>query len=59
MDGCKLAGTRFEDCDLQSASLLRSTGAFVDPRINKVKGLKIPTDAAVTLAESFGFEVGQ
>jgi len=54
----KLTGTRFDDCDLTGASLLRSVGGFVDPRTNRVKGLRISEDAAVALAESFGMKVG-
>ncbi len=56
-DACQLGGARFEDCELKGASFVRSTDLFVDPRTNRVQGLRIPRDAAVRLAEAFGMKV--
>lgn len=52
-DGCRMAGVRFEDCDLRSASMASASDVLVDPRSNKVKGLRVSEDAAVRLAETF------
>ncbi|XXX54433.1 pentapeptide repeat-containing protein [Sorangium sp. So ce124] len=54
---CRFAGTRFEDCDLRNAQFPRSQDLFIDPAKNNVKGARIPLEAAILLAASFGMHV--
>lgn len=52
-----LAGTTFERCGLERADLSLAQHVFVDPARNRVKGLRVPLEAAVALALSFGMQV--
>ena len=54
---CRFAGTRFDGCDLRNAQFPHSSGLFVDPARNKVKGARIPLETAILLATSFGMQV--
>ncbi len=54
---CDLAGATFEGSNLGKADLGTTSGAFIDPVRNKVKGLRLPVESAVLLAESLGMKV--
>ena len=54
---CRLTGARFERCDLRKASFAGATELILNPAGNQVKGARIPVDAALRLAESFGLKV--
>jgi uncharacterized protein YjbI with pentapeptide repeats len=55
--GSDLAGTTFERCSLERADLSLAEHVFVDPARNRVKGARLPLEAAVALAQSFGLRV--
>lgn len=55
--GCRLTGTRFERCDLRKASFAGAAELKLNPDGNQVRGARIPVDAAVRLAQSFGLHV--
>lgn len=55
--GSDVAGTTFVRCVLERADLSRARGVFVDPTKNRVKDLRLPLEAAVLLARSFGMHV--
>ena len=52
-----LTGGTFQRCVLHECNLTRATSVFVDPQQNRVKGLRVSLEAAVTLAQSFGIVV--
>ena len=54
---CRLDGARFERCDLRKASFAGSTGLALLPAGNQLGGARVPVDAALRLAESFGLQV--
>lgn len=54
---CRLDGARFERCDLRKASFAASTGLVLAPAGNQLRGARVPVDAAIRLAESFGLQV--
>ncbi len=54
---CRLTGTRFERCDLRKASFAGAIDLTLNPAGNQVRGARIPVDAAIRLAESFGLLV--
>lgn len=54
---CRLTGARFERCDLRKASFAGATGLMIAPAGNQVRGARIPVEAAIRLAESFGLKV--
>lgn len=56
-EDCDLAGTRFESCDLRNATFAGSRELVLDPAGNRVQGARIPLEAAIALAASFGLKV--
>jgi uncharacterized protein YjbI with pentapeptide repeats len=56
-DECRLTDARFERCDLRKASFAGATGLMIAPTGNQLRGARIPVDAAIRLAESFGLKV--
>ena len=54
---CRLTGARFERCDLRKSSFAGATGLMIAPAGNQLRGARIPVDAAIRLAESFGLKV--
>jgi uncharacterized protein YjbI with pentapeptide repeats len=54
---CRLDGARFERCDLRKAGFAGSTGLTLLPEGNQLRGARVPVDAAIRLAESFGLKV--
>ena len=55
--GSDLSGSKFEHCDLRQADFRETTGLFLDPANNRVKGARINLPSAVLLAVSFGLRV--
>ena len=56
-EDCDLAGTRFESCDLRGADFAGSRQLVLEPAGNRVQGAKVPLEAAIALAASFGLKV--
>jgi uncharacterized protein YjbI with pentapeptide repeats len=56
---CDLTGASFSACDLTKADLSGARGLFLDPTKNRVKGLRVPLELAVLLAESAGMIVAR
>jgi uncharacterized protein YjbI with pentapeptide repeats len=54
---CRLPGARFERCDLRKASFAGALELALNPASNQVRGARVPVDAAIRLAESFGLKV--
>lgn len=54
---CRLVGTRFERCDLRKATFAGAVGLTLQPQGNQLRGARVPVDAAIRLAESFGLKV--
>lgn len=57
LSGCELQGARFSDCDLRTAAVLQCTGFALDPRQNKVDGLRVSATEAAQLLAVFGIDV--
>lgn len=55
--GVDLTGARFEACDLRGADLSTATGVHLDPRANRVEGLKVDLAGAAAMAVAMGVEV--
>ena len=54
---CELTNTVFSRCELKGARFPQARGLYLDPRTNKVKGVKVPLETAVLLAQSFDMSV--
>lgn len=54
---CRVTDARFERCDLRKVSFAGVTGLMIAPAGNQLRGARIPVDAAIRLAESFGLKV--
>lgn len=52
-----LTGSTLRGCVLKDADFTQATGVFIDPQQNRVKGVRIALEAAVTLVRSFGIVV--
>jgi uncharacterized protein YjbI with pentapeptide repeats len=55
--GTDLQNSTIQGCVLVKTNFATATGVMVDPRQNKVKGMRVGVDAAVALAQSFGIAV--
>jgi len=49
--------TSFNRCEFKGATFPAARGLFIDPRQNRVKGVKLPLESAVLLAHAFGMDV--
>lgn len=56
-DECELTNTVFTRCELKGARFPGARGLYLDPRQNRVKGVKIPLESAVLLAQAFEMDV--
>ena len=56
MNNCDLQGTRFNQTDLEGASLVGSFGYVFDPRENRTKGLKLSPAESWPLLRALGIE---
>ncbi len=54
---CELTNTVFTRCELKGARFPHARGLYLDPRTNNVKGVKVPLETAVLLAQSFDMSV--
>jgi uncharacterized protein YjbI with pentapeptide repeats len=55
--GADLSGSNFRGCTLTRTDFRGTTGLFLDPARNKVKGTRVPVETAVMLAQSLGLVV--
>ncbi len=55
--GTDLTGARFEECQLRKADFRDANGAFLDPRINRVKDTAVSVETAALMAIALGFRV--
>ena len=56
-DDCDFTNTSFNRCEFKGATFPAARGLFIDPRQNRVKGVKLPLESAVLLAHAFGMDV--
>lgn len=55
--GTDLSGSNFRGCMLIRTDFSETTGAFLDPSVNKLKDTRVPIETAVGLARNLGMLV--